>query len=93
LGAQAIDYKACPDWELQVKSVDVILDCVGQSHFNKGLSLISMDGNIVLYGLLSGDKVQDFSLREILSKRVAIQGTTLRSRSDNFKAELVKRFT
>jgi len=36
------------------KGVDVLIDFVGQSHWNKNLASLAMDGRMVMLGLLSG---------------------------------------
>ena len=40
-----------------------------------------------------GAEVSSFSLLPILYKRLRIQGSTLRSRSEEYQADLIKRFT
>lgn len=36
------------------KGVNVVIDFVGQSHFNKNLEALAFDGRMVMLGLLSG---------------------------------------
>ena len=43
-----------------------------------------------LYGY-SGDIVSEFDLKPLLYKRLRIQGSTLRSRSDDYQADLISR--
>jgi len=78
---------------------DIVLDCVGQSHWFQNLNAIAVDGRLVSYGFLSGFKVQpmdesdpSFSLLPILRKRISVIGTTLRSRSNEYKARLIADF-
>jgi len=78
---------------------DIVLDCVGASHWHRNLNAIALDGRLVSYGFLSGAKVQPldandptFSLVPILKKRISIIGTTLRKRSNEYKARLVADF-
>lgn len=73
--------------------VDVILDCVGASHAAKNIACIRRDGRWVLYGLMGGRALKDFNLGAILGKRIALTGTTLRTRSNLYKAQLVKGFS
>lgn len=81
--------------------VDVILDPVGSSYLRDNLDSIRVDGRLVLYGLLSGGVIsEDFNsnspsgfFRSLLFKRVQILPTTLRSRSYDYKADLIKRLT
>jgi NADPH:quinone reductase-like Zn-dependent oxidoreductase len=46
-----------------------------------------------LLATLSGGKVSDFDLRKILSKRLSVIGSTLRSRSLEYQIKLTKDFT
>ncbi|KAI0671128.1 quinone oxidoreductase [Trametes maxima] len=74
------------------KGVDVIIDFVGQSHWNKNIDSLAYDGRITLLALLSGAEVPNFNLAPILFKRLRIQGSTLRARSEDYQADLVARF-
>ncbi|KAI0642972.1 quinone oxidoreductase [Trametes meyenii] len=74
------------------KGVDVIIDFVGQSHWNKNIDSLAYDGRITLLALLSGAEVPNFNLVPILYKRLRIQGSTLRARSEDYQADLVARF-
>jgi len=78
---------------------NIVLDCVGQSHWFKNINAIAVDGRLVSYGFLSGAQVkpQDennpaFNLAPILRKRISVIGTTLRTRSNEYKAELIRDF-
>ncbi|KAK7054347.1 hypothetical protein VNI00_003541 [Paramarasmius palmivorus] len=73
------------------KGVDVVVDFVGQSHWKKNIQSLARDGRMVMLATLSGSKVEDFDLREILYKRLRIQGSTLRSRSVEYQADLAQR--
>ncbi|KAJ3766953.1 hypothetical protein FB446DRAFT_756486 [Lentinula raphanica] len=75
------------------KGVDVIIDFVGQSHWNKNIESMAMDGRMTMLALLSGNKVSEFELSALLYKRLRIQGSTLRSRTVDYQADLIKRFT
>jgi NADPH:quinone reductase-like Zn-dependent oxidoreductase len=90
------------------KGVDVLIDFVGQAHWNKNLGSLALDGRMVLLGLLSGWslmasirlsqqcftglEVEKTSLGPILFKRLQITGTTLRSRSKEYQTEHIQRF-
>ncbi|KAH6907976.1 hypothetical protein BKA70DRAFT_1280362 [Coprinopsis sp. MPI-PUGE-AT-0042] len=71
---------------------DVVIDFVGQSHFNKNLAAMAKDGRMTMLGLLSGAVATSVDLSQILLKRLRIEGTTLRSRSMSYQANLVSRF-
>ncbi|MEX2586101.1 MAG: NAD(P)H-quinone oxidoreductase [Balneolaceae bacterium] len=98
LGADlAVDYQTTDFAEVLIgeigeKEVQLVLDIAGASHWNRNLRLLGMDGRLVLLSLLGGAKVEKMNLVPILAKRLAIRGTTLRNRSDLYKAELVQDF-
>ena len=66
---------------------DVILDPVGGSYSALNLKLLAQDGRWVLIGLMGGREAK-LDLAQVLSKRVQLLGSTLRSRDDQFKADL-----
>ncbi|MFA5669233.1 MAG: NAD(P)H-quinone oxidoreductase [Balneolaceae bacterium] len=74
------------------RGVDVILDFVGASYWEKNYQSISIDGRWILIGLLGGAVVERVNLFELMSKRVQLTGTLLTPRSDEYKAELTKEF-
>lgn len=74
------------------KGVNVIIDFVGQSHWGKNIASLAIDGRMTMLGLLSGSEVPHFNLAPLLSKRLRIQGSTLRSRSVSYQADLIARF-
>jgi len=51
-----------------------------------------VDARWVLYGLLSGSEVEKFDLKALMFKRISVIPSTLRSRSKEYKAELIRRF-
>uniref|UniRef100_A0A672HK14 Tumor protein p53 inducible protein 3 n=2 Tax=Salarias fasciatus TaxID=181472 RepID=A0A672HK14_SALFA len=77
----------------QGKGANVILDCVGGSHWEKNVSSLAMDGRWVLYGTMGGRTVDGDLLGKLLSKRGHLLTSLLRSRSLQYKADLVKAFS
>jgi len=74
--------------------VDLILDCVGASHFQKNLLCTKdVDSRWILYGLLGGGEIDKFNLSSILRRRIQLTGTMLRTRSQKYKSQLVHDFT
>ncbi|NWQ77035.1 QORX oxidoreductase, partial [Columbina picui] len=73
--------------------VDLILDCVGGSYWEKNLDCLSTDGQWIVYGLLSGGEVHGDLFARLLSKRASIHTSLLRSRDKEYKERLVKAFT
>ncbi|WDR38081.1 zinc-binding dehydrogenase [Pseudomonas serboccidentalis] len=67
---------------------DVILDPVGGNYAALNLKLMALDGRWVLIGLMGGREAK-LDLAQLLAKRVQLLGSTLRSRDDQFKADLL----
>ncbi|KAG8817000.1 hypothetical protein FRC17_000096 [Serendipita sp. 399] len=92
-----INYKT-RDFEKEIKEVtngrgvDVLIDFVGKSHWDRNLAALALDGRMVMLGLLSGMDLEKTSIAPILFKRLHIIGSTLRSRSPAYQGELVQRF-
>lgn len=98
LGADfAFNYKEGPFLE-KVKAatngegVDLILDFVGAPYWEQNIDLLKTDGRLVLISSLGGSRVEKVSLAKILTKRLQITGTTLRSRSLEYKTDLTQEF-
>ncbi|KAF9063280.1 hypothetical protein BDP27DRAFT_1478656 [Rhodocollybia butyracea] len=72
---------------------DVVVDFVGQSHWNMNIESMARDGRMTMLALLSGSKVSEFNLGALLFKRLRIQGSTLRSRTTQYQADLINKFT
>jgi len=99
LGADlAINYKE-KSFETEIEkefgptAVDVIIDFVGAPYWHQNIQVLAMDGRLVHLGLLGGSEVDNIDLGTILRKRLSIRGSTLRNRSDEYKALLTKEFT
>ncbi|XP_036449384.1 quinone oxidoreductase PIG3 [Colossoma macropomum] len=75
------------------RGVDVILDCIGGSCWEKNIRSLAMDGRWVLYGAMGGKSVEGDLLGKLLFKRGHILSSLLRSRSLQYKAELIRSFT
>lgn len=67
---------------------DVILDPVGASYAAQNLKMLRLDGRWVNIGLMGGRRAE-LDLAQLLSKRIQLIGSTLRSRSDVFKGQLI----
>ena len=67
---------------------DVILDPVGANYTSLNVKLLSVDGRWVLIGLMGG-RTTELDLAQVLGKRIQLLGSTLRSRNDQFKADLI----
>lgn len=68
--------------------VDVILDPVGASYLPDNQRILGTDGRLVLIGLLGG-RMGQVDLGRMLIKRQRLIGSTLRSRSEADKADII----
>lgn len=89
----AFNYKT-QDWAAEIKEqtggkgVDFIVDFVGGSHFQKNLDVAARDARIVMLGTLGGAQVPEANIGPILFKRLRIEGSTLRSRDEDYQGKL-----
>ncbi len=74
------------------KGVDVILDFVGGPYLNKNLECCATDARIVSLAALGGSRVPDFTIAPFLRKRIQLTGTTMRSRTDDYRQRLTADF-
>lgn len=88
LGATAINYKT-DDFAEHVNNVDVILDIIGGDYFGKNINALNTEGRLVYINASKGFKVE-CNLLKIMSKRLTLTGSTLRSRELSFKENLTK---
>jgi len=94
LGAnEGINYKE-GDWSEKLSSltnkrgVDVIIDCVG-GYWQQNLSSLAMEGRIVMLSTMGGKTVEGpFDVSLFLSKRLTVKGSTLRTRTVEYKSKL-----
>lgn len=73
------------------QGVDVILDWIGASHLNRNLEVLKTRGRLVIIGLMGGNK-GEIHLAPLLSKRISIIGSILRSQSAVEKAVITAAF-
>jgi tumor protein p53-inducible protein 3 len=93
LGAAAAWNYKTSDWAAALsaatagRGVDVVLDCVGGSYFERHLKCLAADGRLVIIGLQGGTRA-DLDLGVLLRQRVQVIGSTLRPLSTERKAAL-----
>jgi putative PIG3 family NAD(P)H quinone oxidoreductase len=68
---------------------DVILDIMGASYLDRNLDSLATDGRLVIIGLQGGVKTE-IDLGRLLSRRLSVLGTTLRSRPNNDKRAILE---
>ncbi|MFO0688740.1 MAG: NAD(P)H-quinone oxidoreductase [Myxococcota bacterium] len=97
LGADAVANYRSEDWVGIAKEatggrgVDVVLDSIGGSYLDGNLRALAEDGRLVVIGLMGGAKAE-LPLGALLSRRLSVVGSTLRTRSPAAKAALVAAF-
>ena len=97
LGATAaINYRT-EDFAARVQALtggrgaDVVLDHIGASYLAKNLAALAPGGRLVLIGLMGGAH-GEINLAQLLVRRLAVIGSTLRGRSIPEKAKIVDGF-
>ncbi len=70
------------------QGIDVILDPVGGEYLSDNLVLLGTGGRLVLIGLMGGPKAE-INLAVLMGKRARVIGSTLRSRPNAEKAEVM----
>ena len=97
LGADvALNYNKAP-FATQIKAatngrgVDIILDSIGAAYLQPNIDSLAHGGRLVLIGLMKGNK-SEINLMPVLRSHLKIMGSTLRSRSEAEKAEIVSTF-
>lgn len=97
LGADAVANYREEDWVSVAREatggrgVDVVLDSIGAPYLEGNLNSLTVDGALVLIGLMGGAKAE-IPLGQLLMKRLKVLGSTLRTRPNAEKAEIVEGF-
>lgn len=91
LGADAyINYKTQDfESELQKEGVDVILDMIGGDYLAKNINILKPEGRLIHINAVKGSHT-DLDIRKIITKRLTVSGSTLRSREYEFKRQLTQ---
>lgn len=98
LGAsRAIDYRSEDFAEVVSeysggRGVDIIVDFIAADYFQQNLRALAPDGRMIMLALMGGVKPPEVNLADILRKRLQITGSTLRSRSLDYKIRLTGDF-
>lgn len=93
--ATVINYKK-EDFEEKINAltegegVDIILDIVGASYFNKNMNLLKKEGRLVIIGFMGGNLVDNFDITHMMVKRITITGSTMRGRNLEEKREIAE---
>ena len=78
--------------ELQKHPIDVALDCAGGELLGKCLESVNPGCRWILVATLGGETT-NIPLRVLLKKHIRLMGSTLRSRSDKEKSEILTELT
>jgi putative PIG3 family NAD(P)H quinone oxidoreductase len=96
-GAQLlINYQSMDFYQVvsqQWPGCDLIIDFVAGDYLNRNLKLLKTDGCVFYLAMLAGRFADNLDMLMLLSKRATIKGSTLRNRSDQYKAALISRFS
>lgn len=94
LGAtKAFNYKT-QDWAKEIleatggKGVDLIIDFIGASYFQKNLTVAARDARWVALGMMGGTRLDGVDYSMLLYKRIRLEGSTLRSRDLDYQGRL-----
>lgn len=71
------------------KGVDVILDIIGAAVLDKEIDCLSDEGRLVLIAYLGG-RLGTVDLAQIVHRQLTVTGSTLRPRSNAFKADIAR---
>ena len=90
LGADILINYREQDFSEELKGrCDVILDIMGAKYLQQNLRALNEDGQLIIIGLQGGVKAE-INLGALLPRRLTVRGTTLRARSLEGKAEIVR---
>ena len=90
-----INYKTVENFAEKVmeftdgKGADIIADPVGAQNVDKNQKSAALDCRWILYGFMGGSNCANFDMGPLLRKRIQLIATTLKSRSNEYKANLI----
>ncbi|KAJ5106262.1 hypothetical protein N7456_002937 [Penicillium angulare] len=91
---KAFNYRT-QDWASEITKatngtgVNLTVDFIGATYFQGNLDVAAKDGKVVLLGLMGGGKLPDgVNIAPLLMKRIRVEGSTLRSRDEDYQAKL-----
>ena len=93
-GATAIDAEGWVEAVAELtggRGADVILELVGSPNFDGDIASIARRGRLAIVGIGAGQKVE-LQLRDLMTKRATMFGTTLRARPLEEKIDAIQRF-
>jgi putative PIG3 family NAD(P)H quinone oxidoreductase len=85
------DFREAIEYEFGENAVDAILDVVGADYWERNIALLAVRGRLVLVGRLGGSEAVT-PLGALMSKRLRIMGTVMRSRSLDERVAVTRAF-
>jgi putative PIG3 family NAD(P)H quinone oxidoreductase len=77
----------------QARGVDLVLDFVGAPYFADNLKALALDGRLCIIGTLGGTVAENVDLGLLMSKRLTVRSTGLRSLASADKVGLTRDLT
>ena len=78
--------------ETDGKGVDIIMDMVGGKYLARNIQVLAVKGRLVFIATLGGGKAE-LDIRNLMSKRLRLIGSVLRSRTLDEKVVITKKFS
>ena len=70
------------------RGVDLVLDHIGASYFERNVKSLAVDGRLVQIGLMGGGTSATLDLNQVLRRWLTVTGSTLRNRTVEQKGEI-----
>ena len=86
------DFAQVIEKETGGRGVDLIVDMVGRDYWSRNIQIAAVDSRIVIVALLSGSKIDNFDLRQLMPRRICLMTTTLRTRAAAYQVNLRNTF-
>lgn len=88
---EAINYKT-EDFTQKAKDIDIVLDHIGAGYLVKDLRVLRTGGRAMVIGSMGAERMAQIDVTAVLSRRLQIIGSTLRSRPVAEKAAIISAF-
>lgn len=86
------DFAAVVAQKTEGRGVDVVIDFVGEPYFERNIASLANGGRLVQVGILGGGGRVHVDLETILYRHIQIIGTVMKSRAQQEKHAMVRRF-
>lgn len=97
LGADLVINYQQQDFALEIpkhwQGCDLIIDFVAGNYLNRNLKLLNIDGSVLYLAMLAGRYADKLDMAMMLGKRATVKASTLRSRHDHYKTQLIREFS